>query len=90
MIASDVTDFPEPGLADDAEHLAGGQIEVDAADRLDDAVLGRELDVQVLDAEDRTRRCLALLRRYCELAQAARPSRRTASSGRRRRAGRHR
>ncbi len=39
--------LPRAGLADDAEHLAGGQIEVDAADRLDDAVLGRELDVQV-------------------------------------------
>ena len=36
MIASDVTDLPEPGLADDAEHLAGGEVEVDAADGRDD------------------------------------------------------
>ena len=30
MIASDVTDLPEPGLPDDGQHLAGRQPEVDA------------------------------------------------------------
>ena len=34
-------------LADDPEHLAALELEADAVDGLDDAVLGRELDLQV-------------------------------------------
>ena len=39
------------GLADDAERLAGVQLERDAVDRFDGALFGREHRVQVLDLE---------------------------------------
>ena len=39
------------GLADDAEHLAALELERDAVDGVNDAVLGRELDAEVLDLE---------------------------------------
>ena len=40
-------------LADDAEHLARGDVEIDAPHRVDRTVLGVERDVQVADLEDR-------------------------------------
>ena len=41
------------GLAHDAEHLAGLERERDAVDGLDEAVLGREVDLEVLHLEQR-------------------------------------
>src|SRR5205814_5988469 len=40
------------GLADDPEDLAAVEREIDAVDRAYDAVLGRELDLQILDLEE--------------------------------------
>src|SRR4029453_11924783 len=42
-------------FAHDAERLAGGDGERDAVDGLDDAVLGREMDLEVLDLQQRLR-----------------------------------
>jgi ABC-type dipeptide/oligopeptide/nickel transport system ATPase subunit len=42
-------------LTDDPEHLALGDLEREAVDRLDDALVGREVDLQVLDLEQRLR-----------------------------------
>ena len=46
-----VTLLPEPDSPTIAEHLAAVELEADAVHRADDAVLGRELDLQVLDLE---------------------------------------
>ena len=51
MIALPVVDLPQPGLADDAERLAVGEVEADVADGVDRAARRRELDDQVLDLE---------------------------------------
>ena len=40
------------GLADHAEHFAGRDVERDVVDRREDAAAGRELDLEVADAED--------------------------------------
>ena len=40
-------------LADDPERLAGGDVERDAVDGVDEPSLGAELDVQVVDDEER-------------------------------------
>ena len=45
--------LPRPGLADDPERLAALDAERDAVDRLDDAVVGLEVDLEVLDLEQR-------------------------------------
>ena len=42
-----------PGLADQAEGLAGADAERDAVHGVDDAALGREVDVEVVDLEER-------------------------------------
>ena len=42
------------GLADDPEHLAALELERDAVDRAHDAVLRREVDLQVVDVEERS------------------------------------
>ena len=47
--ASDVTLFPQPGLADDAERLPRRDVEGDAVDRVDGAAARPELDREVLD-----------------------------------------
>ena len=44
--------FARAGLADDAERLAAIKVEADAADRLDEAVVGAEIDDEVFDGED--------------------------------------
>ena len=44
--------LPGPGLADHAEDLAGEEVVVDAGDRLDDPVLGAELDRHVANRQD--------------------------------------
>ena len=41
--------LPEPGFADDRDGLAGGDVDVDALHRLQDAVAGAETDVKVAD-----------------------------------------
>ena len=43
------------GLADDPEHLARHQVVADVGDRLDDSVLGLELDCQIANRENRVR-----------------------------------
>jgi hypothetical protein len=45
--------LPRAGLADDAEHLAALELEVDAVDRTDDPVFGRESDLEALDLQQR-------------------------------------
>ena len=45
--------LPGAGLADDAEHLAALELEVDAVDRSDDPVFGRESDLEALDLQQR-------------------------------------
>ena len=49
MIARACTVLPGPGLAEDREHLALLQRVGDPVDGLDDAVLGPELDLEVVD-----------------------------------------
>ena len=55
-----VTDLPGTGLADDADHLAGVDVEVDAADRLHRAVDGRERDPEVAEGQMRIRTSVSL------------------------------
>ena len=43
-------------LADDRQHLAGGEVEGDAVDRAQDAVFGREGDREAIDREQRAAR----------------------------------
>ena len=45
--------LPAPGLADDAEDLAGTNVERDALDGLDGAAARREVGVQVADLQQR-------------------------------------
>ncbi len=45
------TVLPEPGLADDPERASAPHLVVDPVDRFHDPVFGRELDVQILDAQ---------------------------------------
>ena len=40
------------GFADDGDGLAGGDVEVDALHRVEDAVAGAEADVEIADRED--------------------------------------
>ena len=44
--------LPGPGLADHAEDLSGEEVVVDTGDRLDDPVLGAELDRHVANRQD--------------------------------------
>jgi hypothetical protein len=44
-----------PGLADDAERLTALNLERQAVDGLYQAVVGREVDVQVFDVDERAR-----------------------------------
>ena len=48
-----VTLLPEPGLADDPEHLVGAERERDAVDRGHLAAVGEEGHAQVADVEQR-------------------------------------
>ena len=48
-----VTDLARAGLADDAEHLAGRQLEGDAVDGLHRRLAADELDREVLDLDER-------------------------------------
>src|SRR5207244_11477384 len=43
--------FARTGLADYAEHLATGELEAHPVHRMHDPVLGRELDLEVLDLD---------------------------------------
>ena len=45
--------LPRAGLADDPEHLAALELEVDAVDRSHDPVFGRESDLEALDLQQR-------------------------------------
>ena len=79
-------------LADDAEHLASAQVVGDAAHGVDDAVLGGEVDREVLDVEHTApvRPLPAYLARV-SLASARHVAAAPGSVwGRRRRAGRRR
>ena len=53
MIESADTDLPEPELADDGDDLAAADVEAQALDRPHDAARGLEMDVQILDLEQR-------------------------------------
>ena len=45
--------LPQPELADDADRLAAADREVDAVDRVHDAVVGREMRLEPADVEER-------------------------------------
>ena len=45
--------LPQPELADDADRLAAPDGEVDAVDRVHDAVVGREMRLEPADVEER-------------------------------------
>src|SRR5207245_4957037 len=49
------------GLADDAERLALLDLEADSVDGLDDAVVGTEMSLEVIDLEQRQRSSRSLL-----------------------------
>ena len=63
-------------LADDAEHLAGMEVVADPGDRLDDPVLGAELDRQVTDLRGSARpwSIYARIRRCVGSSASRRPS----------------
>ena len=52
MIDSAVTLLPEPGLADDGQRLAGGDVERDLIDRRQPAALRFEARRQVADLQE--------------------------------------
>ena len=50
-VVSEETVLPEPDSPDDAERSPAGDLVADAVDGVHDAVFARELDAQVLDAQ---------------------------------------
>ena len=52
ITAEPVTDLPAPEFADDAQHLAGRDVEGDTVDGLEHAAPRHELDAKVADGKD--------------------------------------
>ena len=71
MIACDVTLLPEPDSPTMASGLAALDGEGDAVDGADEAVLGRELDLEVADVEVARRRCPPASVRHTSLTRGS-------------------
>ena len=65
-----MTDLPEPDSPTMPERLAALEIEADAVDRLDDAVFGLEVGLQVADRQQGAHD----VRRVCGSSASRRPS----------------